>query len=77
MKIAPIHQAFSSRQNEHEPLLVHTGRHYSRKCLRFLPGSGQSEADLNLDAGSGSHAEQTARIMMALSRFISNIAWIG
>ena len=69
MKVAPIHRAFSSRRNEHsnaDLLLVHTGQHYSRNMSDdFFRDLGIPEPDINLEVGSGSHAEQTARIMMA------------
>ena len=69
MKIAPIHAAFSSRQNWHsitDLLLVHTGQHYSRNMSdEFFRDLGIPVPDINLEVGSGSHAEQTARIMMA------------
>jgi UDP-N-acetylglucosamine 2-epimerase (non-hydrolysing) len=69
VKIAPIQRAFSARQNGHSPadlLLVHTGQHYSRNMSDdFFRDLGIPEPDINLEVGSGSHAEQTARIMMA------------
>ena len=69
MKIAPIHRAFSSRRNGQSTadlLLVHTGQHYSRNMSDdFFRDLGIPEPDINLEVGSGSHAEQTARIMMA------------
>src|ERR1022692_2753445 len=68
MKIAPIHRAFSSRRNAQSTadlLLVHTGQHYSRNMSDdFFRDLGIPEPDINLEVGSGSHAEQTARIMM-------------
>jgi UDP-N-acetylglucosamine 2-epimerase (non-hydrolysing) len=69
MKIAPILRAFSSRLNGNssaQVLLVHTGQHYSRNMSDdFFRDLGIPEPDINLEVGSGSHAEQTARIMMA------------
>src|SRR5665213_3389170 len=69
MKIAPIHRAFSTRRNGHSPadlLIVHTGQHYSRNMSDdFFRDLGIPEPDINLEVGSGSHAEQTARIMTA------------
>jgi len=69
MKIAPIHKAFSLMRNGHSPadlLLVHTGQHYSRNMsYDFFRDLDIPEPDVNLEVGSGSHAEQTARIMMA------------
>ncbi len=68
MKIAPIHRAFSANGNGHELLLVHTGQHYSRNMSDdFFRDLGIPEPDINLEVGSGSHAEQTARIMMAFA----------
>jgi len=69
MKIAPIHRAFFTRRNGHSPadlLIVHTGQQYSRNMSEdFFRDLGIPEPDVNLEVGSGSHAEQTARIMMA------------
>jgi len=69
MKIAPIYKAFSSRRNGQVAaglLLVHTGQHYSRNMSdNFFRDLGIPDPDINLEVGSGSHAEQTARIMMA------------
>ncbi len=66
MKIAPIHRVFSANPNGHEILLVHTGQHYSRNMSDdFFRDLGIPDPDINLEVGSGSHAEQTARIMMA------------
>jgi UDP-N-acetylglucosamine 2-epimerase (non-hydrolysing) len=69
MKIAPIHKAFSSRRNGQSHaalLLVHTGQHYSQNMSDdFFCDLGIPEPDINLDVGSGSHAGQTARIMIA------------
>jgi UDP-N-acetylglucosamine 2-epimerase (non-hydrolysing) len=69
MKIAPIHQAFSLRRNGHSAadlLLVHTGQHYTPNMSDdFFTDLGMPKPDVNLEVGSGSHAEQTARIMVA------------
>lgn len=72
MKIAPIHRAFSSKRDEHSPtnlVLVHTGQHYGRNMSEDLfRDLGIPEPDINLEVGSGSHAEQTARIMREFER---------
>ena len=67
MKIAPIQRAFSAMQDTSvEVLLIHTGQHYSPNMSDcFFRDLGIPEQDINLKVGSGSHAEQTARIMMA------------
>ena len=66
MKIAPIYRAFSANRRGQQLLLVHTGQHYSRNMSDdFFRDLGIPQPDINLEVGSGSHAEQTARIMMA------------
>ncbi len=69
MKIAPLHRAFSARQNGHaaaDLLLVHTGQHYGASMSGdFFRDLAIPEPNINLEVGSGSHAAQTARIMMA------------
>lgn len=69
MKIAPIYRAFSAKRTgprAADLLLVHTGQHYSRNMSDdFFLDLGIPEPDINLEVGSGSHAEQTARIMMS------------
>jgi UDP-N-acetylglucosamine 2-epimerase (non-hydrolysing) len=68
MKIAPIMEAFRERQNSSnfEVLLVHTGQHYDQKMSDdFFDDLGIPQPDINLGVGSGTHAQQTARIMMA------------
>ncbi|MBL8210457.1 MAG: UDP-N-acetylglucosamine 2-epimerase (non-hydrolyzing) [Bryobacterales bacterium] len=66
MKIAPIYRAFSTEANGHKLLLVHTGQHYGASMSGdFFRDLGIPQPDINLEVGSGSHADQTARIMMA------------
>ena len=65
MKIAPLMDAFASRDGI-EPLLVHTGQHYDENMSDlFFRQLGIPEPDINLEVGSGSHAVQTAEIMKA------------
>lgn len=64
MKIAPIIRAVTS-QPSIEHLLVHTGQHYDEKMSKsFFKDLGIPKPDVNLEVGSGSHARQTAEIMM-------------
>lgn len=47
--------------------LVHTGQHYDDRLSRvFFDELGLPEPDLNLGVGSGSHAVQTAAVMVGL-----------
>src|ERR1019366_6250451 len=64
MKIAPILEAFRARGHE-DVLLVHTGQHYDAKMSHdFFTDLQIPQPDINLGVGSGSHAQQTARIMI-------------
>jgi UDP-N-acetylglucosamine 2-epimerase (non-hydrolysing) len=73
IKIAPFCRALRD-YNESAPagravdhLLVHTGQHYDdRMSQAFFEELDIPMADINLGIGSGSHAEQVGRTMMAL-----------
>jgi len=63
MKMAPVVRALSGRGLSVE--LVHTGQHYDKKMSDvFFAELGMPEPDINLGVGSGSHAQQTARVMV-------------
>ena len=65
MKMAPILEAMRKRPDRFRPLLVHTGQHYDERMSQsFFVDLGMPKPDLNLEVGSGSHAEQTARVMV-------------
>ena len=69
MKIAPIVEAMRAYPDEIKQVLVHTGQHYDNHMSQsFFDDLGISEPDLNLGVGSGTHAEQTARVMMAFEK---------
>lgn len=66
MKIAPIMDELMKRRDAIEPILVHTGQHYDELMSdAFFADLEIPRPDVNLAVGSGSHAEQTARIMLA------------
>jgi UDP-N-acetylglucosamine 2-epimerase (non-hydrolysing) len=66
MKVAPVLSALRARDNVAQTL-VHTGQHYDVKMSDvFFEQLGIPEPDLNLAVGSGSHAKQTAEIMVRL-----------
>jgi UDP-N-acetylglucosamine 2-epimerase (non-hydrolysing) len=75
MKVAPIIGAIN-RHNEKaaEPIrhvLVHTGQHYDASMSgAFFSDLGLPTPDLWLEAGSGSHAAQTAEIMKKFEQVI-------
>jgi UDP-N-acetylglucosamine 2-epimerase (non-hydrolysing) len=67
MKVAPIVGALERRGDEFEHVLVHTGQHYDAGMSEiFLDELGVGEPDHRLGVGSGSHAQQTARVMERL-----------
>lgn len=80
MKIAPIIHAIESRRSKVESQktggtdiieyrLVHTGQHYDKKLSgTFFEELNIPAPDMNLEAGSGTQAEQTASIMIAFEK---------
>lgn len=66
MKIAPLMRALEGAERI-EQVLIHTGQHYDSSLSDdFFHDLELPTPDVNLGIGSGSHAEQTGRIMMAL-----------
>jgi len=66
MKAAPVLQALSKRPGVVQ-MLVHTGQHYDANMSGvFFEQLGMPQPDVNLDVGSGSHARQTAEIMLRI-----------
>ena len=62
-KLAPVHRAGRAILGVRQ-VVVHTGQHYDEGLSgAFFRDLGIPEPDINLGVGSGSHAEQTARIM--------------
>lgn len=71
MKVAPVYRALASR-NSVQQTLLHTGQHYDFNMSDvFFQQLGLPAPDINLQVGSGSHAQQTAEI---ISRFEPVIA---
>lgn len=74
MKIAPIIRALEAHRAAGGSLryrLVHTGQHYdARLSGDFFTQLGIPEPDVNLEAGSGTQAEQTAAIMTRYERLL-------
>ncbi|MGH8546463.1 MAG: non-hydrolyzing UDP-N-acetylglucosamine 2-epimerase [Gammaproteobacteria bacterium] len=69
IKMAPIVEAMNRYPEEIEHLLVHTGQHYDERMSKsFFVDLGMPKPDIDLEVGSGSHAEQTARIMVKFEK---------
>lgn len=70
MKAAPLIREFKVR-GKIEPLLVHTGQHYDENMSKiFFVDLELPEPDIYLGVGSGSHAEQTGRVMKAFEEVV-------
>jgi UDP-N-acetylglucosamine 2-epimerase (non-hydrolysing) len=66
IKIAPIVEALSKHPDRFEHVLVHTGQHYDEKMSKvFFDELSIPRPDIDLGVGSASHAQQTARVMIA------------
>lgn len=66
MKMAPIVAETLRRPTAVTQVLVHTGQHYDEAMsASFFRDLGMPAPDVNLEVGSGTHAEQTARVMLA------------
>lgn len=66
MKIAPIVRALQNKKESAiEWKIIHTGQHYDHAMSQtFFDELGIPEPDYHLEAGSGTHAGQTAKIMI-------------
>jgi UDP-N-acetylglucosamine 2-epimerase (non-hydrolysing) len=70
MKIAPIVRALREHDGALAFRIVHTGQHYDPEMNDvFFAELGIPRPDVCFGAGSGSHAQQTARIMVAFEQF--------
>jgi UDP-N-acetylglucosamine 2-epimerase (non-hydrolysing) len=70
IKMAPL-VAEMGRTPEIEQTLLHTGQHYDAKMSHiFFEELGLPQPDIYLGVGSGSHAEQTARVMIEFEKVI-------
>jgi UDP-N-acetylglucosamine 2-epimerase (non-hydrolysing) len=64
VKMAPVIAAVRDRFPDWPVTIVHTGQHYDREMSEiFFDELGLPEPDHALGVGSGSHAEQTARVL--------------
>lgn len=70
MKMAPIIEALRGRESM-TPFLVHTGQHYDEAMSKvFFDDLQLPKPDLFLGVGSGSHSDQTARVMMEFDKVV-------
>jgi UDP-N-acetylglucosamine 2-epimerase (non-hydrolysing) len=78
MKMAPVHKAFKKRSEECclklvQHLICHTGQHYDKNMSKvFFDDLELPKPDFYLSVGSGSHAEQTAKVMIEFEKVLIN-----
>jgi UDP-N-acetylglucosamine 2-epimerase (non-hydrolysing) len=75
MKIAPFIRAIDKYnllgEEKIKHILVHTGQHYDiRMSEAFFRGLSIPDPDINLEIGSGSHAEQLGNTMIAVEKVL-------
>jgi len=70
MKVAPVLQALEQKSDITQ-VLVHTGQHYDRNMSDvFFTQLGIRSPDVNFGVGSGSHAVQTAHVMLRFEEIL-------
>jgi len=70
MKIAPLYHALVA-QDWAEPVIIHTGQHYDINMSdAFFQDLKLPAPHIHLEVGSGSHAEQTSKVMMAYEKVV-------
>ena len=73
MKIAPIIRALQNQNEQFDFRIIHTGQHFDKEMSDvFFDELGIPQPDHHLNCGGGSHAEQTAKIMVAFEKICQN-----
>jgi UDP-N-acetylglucosamine 2-epimerase (non-hydrolysing) len=68
VKVAPVIGALAER-GDVSVRVLHTGQHYDRALSGgFIERLGMREPDANLAVGSGTHAEQTAGVLVGIEK---------
>jgi UDP-N-acetylglucosamine 2-epimerase (non-hydrolysing) len=72
MKVAPLYHALKKESYVH-PFIVHTGQHYDLNMSdAFFEDFDLPRPDIYLGVGSGTHAEQTGKVMIAYERVLDD-----
>jgi UDP-N-acetylglucosamine 2-epimerase (non-hydrolysing) len=70
MKIAPLYHALK-RTDWADPVIVHTGQHYDINMSdAFFADFRLPDPHIHLGVGSGTHAQQTGRVMIAYEEIL-------
>ncbi len=74
MKTAPVIAELQRRGDQFASVLVHTGQHYDEAMSAiFLDELGVGRPEYMLGVGSGTHAQQTARVMQRLEPVLEEV----
>jgi len=72
MKAAPVYMEIK-KYKDIVPLLIHTGQHYDKTLSKvFFDELKLPMPDYYLGVGSGTHSEQTAKIMLQFEKILSS-----
>ena len=72
MKVAPLYHALK-REHWATPVIVHTGQHYDLNMSdAFFADFGLPNPDVYLGVGSGTHAEQTGKVMISYEKVLGD-----
>jgi UDP-N-acetylglucosamine 2-epimerase (non-hydrolysing) len=73
MKVAPLFCEMNQFPSVFQPIILHTGQHYDYEMSKvFFEDLDLPEPHYFLGVGSGTHAEQTGKIMIEFERAIQN-----
>jgi len=73
MKVAPVMRALGEHDGVQQTL-VHTGQHYDFNMSDvFFQQLGMPAPDVNLEVGSGTHAQQTSQIIARFEPVVQNL----
>ncbi len=74
MKVAPLHRELLRHADRVRHVILHTGQHYDAKMSDVFFNDLELPApDIHLGIGSGSHAEQTGRVMMEFEKAVLEV----
>lgn len=74
IKMAPVYKELRKYSGIIEHYIVHTGQHYDNDMSSiFIEELGIPQPDFHLECGSGTHAVQTAKIMIRFEKVLNKI----
>ncbi|MBM4168832.1 MAG: UDP-N-acetylglucosamine 2-epimerase (non-hydrolyzing) [Ignavibacteria bacterium] len=74
MKLGPFHNALTPYRDRIRHLIVHTGQHYDESMSKvFFDEFGLPAPDFSLGVGSGTHGQQTAKIMVEFEKVLEKM----